>query len=331
MYSFVVDPAVKPGRYRLNGDGLLQNAPLVGVLTRPRDFSASARPSVEVSASFAGQVELLGYDADLSPRWPGDTIQVTAHWKSLRTMSRHYVAALHLLDNTMYSWGQSDQILGSHYPNVLWAPGETVSEIYSLPIGHQTPPGLYTIEFSVYHYVLGTFYFLPVTSAVQPTPVEHLYLGPVRVMDPAQTRPPTHPMQVVLDNQIQLLGYDLSNRQLSRDEPLRLALFWQATRQPAADYTVFSQLIGPDGQVWGQQDNQPQAGRYPTSRWAVQDTLVDRYELSLRPGAPPGPYRLLVGMYDLATGQRLLAVGQDGQRLPDDAILLATLSLDLDA
>jgi hypothetical protein len=326
VHNFVVEPSVKPGRYYLEIGDQTKSEPLVTVITRPRDYTTPADIPVELDASFAGEVKLLGYEADMSPRWPGDTMRVTAYWQSLRIMNRNYIATLHLLDNTMHSWGQSDQILGSHYPNVLWAPGETVDEVYPLPIDHKTPAGLYNIEFSVYHYVLGTFIFLPVTTPANPEPVEHLYLGYVRVMDPARNRPPDHPMVVELGNQINLLGYDLSSKQLTAKESLKLALHWQAINPPTIDYTVFAQLIGPDGMVWAQQDNQPQGGRYPTTAWALQDRVVDRYELKLREGAPPGEYRLLVGMYDLATGQRLPAVGEDGSQLPDDAVPLATLT-----
>ena len=111
------------------------------------------------------------------------------------------------------------------------------------------------------------------------------------------------------------------------DEPLKLALHWQADKPTGTEYTVFTQLIGPDGLVWGQQDNQPQGGRYPTTAWALHDKVVDRYELRLREGAPPGEYRLLVGMYDLTTGQRLPAIDQNGQPLADNAIPLTTLTL----
>ena len=78
--------------------------------------------------------------------------------------------------------------------------------------------------------------------------------------------------------------------------------------------------------MWAQWDNPPQAGRYPTTAWAEQDSVVDRYTLTLREGAPLGQYRLLVGMYDPATGQRL-PVLVNGQPQPDNAVLLTTLSL----
>jgi hypothetical protein len=107
---------------------------------------------------------------------------------------------------------------------------------------------------------------------------------------------------------------------------ISLALYWHSTASIPVAYTVFTQLVGPDGQVWAQWDNPPQAGRYPTTAWTEQDSVVDRYTLTLHEGAPPGEYRLLVGMYDPATGQRL-PVTINGQPQPDNAIPLATLSL----
>ncbi|MCB0226748.1 MAG: hypothetical protein KDI02_23840, partial [Anaerolineae bacterium] len=68
------------------------------------------------------------------------------------------------------------------------------------------------------------------------------------------------------------------------------------------------------------------AGRYPTSAWIEQDRVVDRYQLTLRDGAPSGDYRLLIGMYDPASGERLPAM-VDGQPQPDNAVELITLSL----
>ncbi len=337
-HNFIVDPGVRPGIYRLQivedprseayrGERP-ENTPSISVITRQRNFNPRAGLADEVNASFDGSVELLDYQGDLSPRLPGDTMSFTLHWRTLRTMSHSYVGSFHLLDYTMTSYGQVDHILGGAYRNVLWAPGEIIDDVYHLTLSDHLPSGLYNIEFGVYDYVSGDFNFLPITMSAEFEPVEHLNLGQVRIMDPAQPRPPDHPLLVELGGQIQLLGYDLSAERLTPAEPLQLTLHWQAVDRPATSYTVFTQLIGSDDQVWGQQDNQPQGGRYPTTAWALRDPVVDRYALTLREGAPPGQYRLLVGMYDLSTGERLPAINADGTRLPSDAILLATLTFE---
>jgi hypothetical protein len=347
-HSFVLDPAVRPGEYSLalgdrNDIGLSAE-----VLTRWRDFTRPAEVSKKLGTEFSGWAEdnisylkLLGDDVDLSPRWPGDSIRITGYWESQRTMSRHYVVSLYLLDNLMRVGGQLDWTLGGHYPNVLWAPGEYVSETYALPIDPRTPAGLYTIALGLYDYVapdgeqVGAYNFLPATTPSSPQPADHINLGRVHVKDAAEGNVPSHPLLVELDNQIRLLGFDLVSpaadsglARMTSGETISLALHWQAIRQPKDDYTVFTQLIGPDGLVWGQQDNQPQGGRYPMTSWDVGQQVVDRYELALRSGAPSGQYRLVVGVYQLATGQRLPAVAGDGTRLPGDAVPLATLTVE---
>jgi len=46
----------------------------------------------------------------------------------------------------------------------------------------------------------------------------------------------------------------------------------------------------------------------------------------IRPGAPPGMYRLVTGMYEAASGQRLPA-WQDGIRQKDDMIQLTIMTV----
>lgn len=327
-HHFLLDPAVTPGLYSLDmGDQTLR----IHVQTRPRIFDLPDDLALNLYARFADQVELLGYHFDAWPRQPGETVKIEVYWRALRFMPRRYVASIHLLDPAVTMWGQIDHVLGEdfEYPNVLWAPGEIVRQVFPLPINDHAPPGLYAIEFGVYDYVDGNFNFLPVEAVNVQTAAgtKQLQLGRIRVLDPAQTAAPAYPLRVTLDNRLQLLGYDLTTGQSDGQTILNLALHWQALTPPPADYTVFTQLIGPDGLVWSQQDNQPQAGRYPTSTWTVNDKVVDRYRLALQEDAPPGTYRLLAGMYELATGQRLLAVDEAGQPLADNAILLTTLNI----
>ena len=50
--------------------------------------------------------------------------------------------------------------------------------------------------------------------------------------------------------------------------------------------------------------------------------MVDRYAITVQPDAPPGLYRIEVGMYLLETGQRLPVFDGQGQRMPEDRVLL---------
>jgi hypothetical protein len=156
----------------------------------------------------------------------------------------------------------------------------------------------------------------------------NIYPATFRLLDPADGTSPPTPFSAQLGPSIHLTGYNLTPQSQipNPKSQISLALYWRSTAPISTAYTVFTQLIGPDGQAWAQWDNPPQAGRYPTTAWAKQDSVVDRYILTLRDGAPPGEYRLLVGMYDPATSQRL-PVTINSQPQPDNAIPLATLSL----
>lgn len=62
-------------------------------------------------------------------------------------------------------------------------------------------------------------------------------------------------------------------------------------------------------------------GAYPTSWWLPGDMVKDRHTLAL-PARVAAEGRIFVGMYDPATSVRLPAVGADGVRYADDAVLL---------
>ena len=60
----------------------------------------------------------------------------------------------------------------------------------------------------------------------------------------------------------------------------------------------------------------------PTTFWQTGDRIYDEKTIALPAGLPPGDYTLVVGLYDPATGERLPAVGPDGQRYANDAVVL---------
>jgi len=136
-----------------------------------------------------------------------------------------------------------------------------------------------------------------------------------------------HPLHFTLGGRIELLGYDLSAHQLRPGDTLELTLYWHALTEPEEDYTVFTHLLGESYNpatgnfLWGQKDSQPLDGTYPTSRWLENEVVVDRYAITVQPDAPPGLYRIEVGMYLLETGQRLPVFDAQGQPMPESRVL----------
>jgi hypothetical protein len=57
--------------------------------------------------------------------------------------------------------------------------------------------------------------------------------------------------------------------------------------------------------VAAQHDGPPDGGTQPTSGWIPGDNVVDEHAISIDRNLSAGEYRLITGMYDPATGQRL--------------------------
>lgn len=138
--------------------------------------------------------------------------------------------------------------------------------------------------------------------------------------------PPIEPANYKLGESIGLFGYESLADEFQPGGQVTITLYWVSQRPVATDYTVFTQLLGPDFQLHGQMDRQPLSGHWPTSRWQPGQKFVDKFVLKVDEAAPTGEYVLLVGLYDVNTGQRL-PVTLKGGRLQDDAIRLLNLTI----
>jgi hypothetical protein len=109
---------------------------------------------------------------------------------------------------------------------------------------------------------------------------------------------------------------------------VQLILIWESLLPASGDYTVFTHLYDEADRLWGQKDSQPLGGAYPTTHWQTGETIVDRYTITVDPQAPPGEYRVAVGMYDPATGQRLPIAAQPGALLGNDRVLVTSVRVE---
>jgi hypothetical protein len=137
-----------------------------------------------------------------------------------------------------------------------------------------------------------------------------------------QPPPPAHPVNVDLDDQIRLLGYDL---QPDPSGDYRLTLWWKALRPPDDRYAVFVHVLNQSGQRVWQHDSEPLDGLFPTIEWPVERPIPDQRTLDIR-GLPSGEYRILIGMYEWGGGDSLPIPASWSTPYPN-AILLGPLDL----
>jgi len=133
---------------------------------------------------------------------------------------------------------------------------------------------------------------------------------------------PSHATAFDVGGAARLIGYDLDKTTARAGETLRLTLYWQVAARLDKDYTVFVHLLDVENRVVGQRDSQPLNGDYPTSFWRAGEIVQDVYEVPIDAQAKPGRHTLEVGMYLLATGERLPVLDAQGQPVADRRILL---------
>ncbi len=134
--------------------------------------------------------------------------------------------------------------------------------------------------------------------------------------------PPLQSSDVQFANGPRLTGYSFTPAMARPGDTLLVTLQWQAIARMSVDYTVFTQLWDSSGQVAAQLDSQPASGTRPTSGWQPGETVLDRKALLLPADLPPGDYTLQVGLYDLATLQRLTSLPNG-----DDHVFLGTVQV----
>ncbi len=124
-----------------------------------------------------------------------------------------------------------------------------------------------------------------------------------------------------LGDQVRLLSYRIDSPQAKAGGEVCLTLYWQAARRMDTSYTVFTHLLGEDGNIWGQKDNPPASGQSPTLGWLEDEVIEDRYVIPVQADTPAGTYQIEVGMYDPLFMERLPVLDQREQPHEDRVLL----------
>jgi hypothetical protein len=295
-------------------------------ISQPTSVASLAETPVQhrLEADWDGGLKLLGYDFAAQVYQPGDGLALSLYYQASSPQNKDYLLRLQLVDRTgaILAEGLSSPG-GEAYPTSQWGEGVIVKSLHGLII----PPD-----------ALGSRLKLRVSLVDlegEPLPVrrhpwgfwarKHLDLTAVRVSERErsyQLPPIARVMRADLGGQVEFHGYSLKSAQVEPGSLLHLTLYWRARQHMTVSYTVFTHLLGKGGGIWGQKDNMPVKGTYPTTGWVEGEVITDEYEIVIQPNAPSGDYQIEVGMYDATTGQRLSVFDEGGTRLPGDRILL---------
>ena len=238
----------------------------------PRDFVNVARenlaPQVARTEKINDTLQLLGFDLPTREVRAGDTLHLVTYWHAT-------------------------------YPALVSVRvGDLITTTLQMPSGDLLR---YENDFAIPPNASGEF----------PVQVNQIELVHVRVEphgDIAHVGEITQRVDYRLGDAIHLIGYDLPQTKFRAGETVAITLYWRADRQVEKSYTVFAHIVGEqfnpkqNNPLWGQVDRVPQT---PTYAWLPDEIIPDAYRVSIDAHAPTGKYKIVVGMYDAATGTRL--------------------------
>lgn len=287
-------------------------------LPKQRGDPEEVIPAHRIDTEMVDGIRMLGYDLANRQVQPGETVSPVLYWQAMDTVQEDYAVRLSLaVEDELVTVDQLPA--GSDYPMSQWSPGDVVKGWLDLPIPPDVPPGTYGL------------------SGVQLEPdgsneSEPVSLGESRVEGrPHHFEVPDeiqHPIQANFDNQVEWLGCDFDVQTEETENPrVNVTLYWRALSRLPLDYKVFTQLFGPEGKMYGQKDDFPGGGTFPTTSWLEEEIIADLYEIILDPETPLGTYSLSIGLYDPNTGERLPVVDTQGRTIAD-RVMIPQVKLD---
>jgi len=270
-----------------------------------------SEPASDLNLTFPDRLKLIGglvypqVEAPGSARTKyqaqqGDVILVSAWWETLAAMDKNYSVAAVLLapDGSVLARRETYPGLGLR-PTRYLRPGEIFRDDYPLRLGNDvSEPIVARAVVSLFDVGSDTRAGFPALDAAgnEVTPV----VGRIKIIP--TTWPDYHakyPVEVDFAGAIRLIGYDLDSNTTAN--PGRLSLYWESLAPVETDYVLFLHLVDAQGRTVAQADAPPTHNVYPTGWWAPGEVIAGSHALP----ASPAAVAVRLGLYDLASGQRL--------------------------
>jgi hypothetical protein len=124
-----------------------------------------------------------------------------------------------------------------------------------------------------------------------------------------------------------VLGVQIGSRVVSPGQSLKVTIYIQPLSRTDVPYTVFLHLEQPAGPPIAQADSYPGLGNYASTVWDIGRPFADVYQLTVPAGAPAGDTRLVYGLYNGATGDRLPVSGANAGSADQAWVQLGTVTI----
>jgi hypothetical protein len=285
-----------------------------------------------IDATFNNEIQLKGYslrDPDLTP---GKVIFVTLYWRALTQPREDYNLVAQIWNDDKESLASTtDFPYGGAYRTRIWRTNEIVATHHWLKLPDNLPVGRYKLAVTVTQLLGGKR--LTVNGPNGDSSLNIALAPDLRRARPAESINLTAPPQAVqFGDLFAVSGMAIKGKPLSPSatwqaapsQTLTFDLAWQTLKRPLRDYSVFVHISPARDVPPVAQTDLTMGQTYPTGAWRPGDVIHDQLTLKLPPDLAAGSYKILIGVYDWQTGERLsLKVGE--QAPPDSQWEIGTL------
>jgi len=250
--------------------------------------------------TLTGRATLHAYDLSAIELTPGQALTVTVYFRNDGQLptDRLYIR---LVDADGYLWANRFvQPLPGFETAFTQAKAFVEGQaVLKLPVG--MPVGNYTIKMGYETdnaEAIGAFQL----------PSEH---DTITVIKPSQVTAlqqanPTHPLEVILHNEVVLLGFDLSATTILPADEMWLTLHWQALTSVSHDYVIAVQLFNQADEEVAYWLGRPVRSGYPTNEWQAHQQIQDPWRLTMPTDLAPSQYQLMLALFDAETQAQVI-------------------------
>lgn len=300
------------------GDGGFQGVSFAAgkvTVTLPETVVSASRMQIPIQSGrtwFDGRLQLLGRREIAAEALAGSRLPVHLFWHAPQgTLPENihlnwYLRPVGTAETQMIA----DEPL-SRFDTGMWRLGESIQEMYQVPLPPDLDPGHYEILIQPRN---GRPDGEPlVLSEIQINNIDRLYELP--------DEPPV-PLEYLWEPLL-LAGMGPVGLEGIAGEPTHLTLYWIKQQPHGEVYSVFVHVVDESGATVTQSDHWP--GGLPTNILDAGQIVIDQLTLDLPADLPPGRYQLRVGLYLAESGARLPIV----QKESGSAIDYVTLPVEI--
>lgn len=289
---------------------------------RPPAFAAATAVPNPTNAQFDSLANLRGYEVSADRVQPGGYVDLKLYWEVTGKPPGNFLLFVHL-SNEVGMVAQRDTHPGlGNFPSSLWEPGDRFVETIRLYV----PETAYTPDTAVLRvgfYAPDEGYRLGITAPDGTGLGDALTLAKVQIEPlPGVTYPNAQNQN--FNNEIRLVGYAYSQRDLLAGTPLTVTLYWQMEQDAPMDYLVEVHLRESPGEFWNTFARADLPLQPSTSAWQKGQQFTTTHVLAT--AVPANTYLIHVALIDSSTYIPQNIVAEDGHWL-DNHLLLARVRI----